>query len=343
MSDEKTEAASAQRLKKAREEGDVPLSRDAVMLAALGLGAGALASQGAEHSVAWFAASLRHPPPPSPQALTRAAGDIVAAILAPAAAAALAAAAATLLQTGFLLRAQALAPDLLRISPGRGIKRILSTETLLNAGKSIAKLGVLAFVLWLTLRRLLPHVPAMLAWPASTLRAHLASEAVFLTLALVGAQAVFALADLFLTHFRYAHRLRMTRQEARDEHKQTEGNPLIRQRLRQLMRLRAKRRMMAAVPRATVVITNPTHYAVALAYQRGSAGAPRVVAKGADETAARIRELAREHRIPVVANPPLARALFSVEIDTEIPPQHFKAVAEIVAYIWRLQATRPRL
>ncbi len=101
--------------------------------------------------------------------------------------------------------------------------------------------------------------------------------------------------------------------------------------------------MMAAVPRATVVVTNPTHYAVALAYERGARGAPRLVAKGADEIASRIRDLARAHRIPLVANPPLARALYRVDIDTEIPAEHFKAVAEIIAYVWRLRSRRPRL
>ena len=102
--------------------------------------------------------------------------------------------------------------------------------------------------------------------------------------------------------------------------------------------MRAKKRMLAAVPKATVVVTNPTHYAIALAYDRGNGGAPRVVAKGVDEVAARIREVASEHRIPLVPNPPLARALYEVELDAEIPAEHFKAVAEIIAYVWRLQA-----
>jgi flagellar biosynthetic protein FlhB len=109
-------------------------------------------------------------------------------------------------------------------------------------------------------------------------------------------------------------------------------------RLRQIRTQRARRRMMAAVPKATVVITNPTHFAVALAYERGSGGSPRIVAKGADEVAARIRKLASESNVPLVANPPLARALFARPLDSEIPAEHFKAVAEIIAYVWRLQA-----
>jgi flagellar biosynthetic protein FlhB len=135
-----------------------------------------------------------------------------------------------------------------------------------------------------------------------------------------------------------ARKLRMSRQEQKDEHKESDGNPQVKARLRQLARSRARKRMMTAVPKAAVVITNPTHFAVALAYERGTKGAPRLVAKGADEVAERIREIAREHRVPVVANPPLARALFRIEIDTEIPSEHFKAVAEIIAYVWRMRA-----
>ena len=131
--------------------------------------------------------------------------------------------------------------------------------------------------------------------------------------------------------------LRMTVQEMKDEIKETEGDPLVKSRLRRLRQQRAKQRIQAAMSKATVVVTNPTEYAVALAYQSGSAGAPRVVAKGVDFLAARIRELARQNTIPIVPNPPLARALYLVEIDTEIPAQHYKAVAEIIAYVWRLR------
>jgi flagellar biosynthetic protein FlhB len=173
------------------------------------------------------------------------------------------------------------------------------------------------------------------------LRNRLLSEAAHLLVLLAGAQALIALADLFWVRMQYAKRHRMSRQEQRDEHKDTEGNPLVRQRLRQLARNRARKRMMASVRRAAVVVTNPTHYAVALAYERGSRAAPRIVAKGMDEIALRIREEALAHRIPVVANPPLARALCRLELDTEIPVEHFKAVAEIVAYIWRMRPRPP--
>jgi len=131
--------------------------------------------------------------------------------------------------------------------------------------------------------------------------------------------------------------MRMSEQEIKQEHRDSEGDPRLKAKLRQLRTARARRRMMAAVPTATVVITNPTHYAVALAYDRNTQSAPRIVAKGVDEVAARIRAMAEQHKVPMVANPPLARALHTLELEAEVPAEHFKAVAEIIAYIWRLQ------
>src|SRR5690606_18357559 len=132
--------------------------------------------------------------------------------------------------------------------------------------------------------------------------------------------------------------LRMTRQEVKDEHKSSEGDPEVKARLRQLRRERSRRRMMAAVPEADVVVTNPTHFAVALRYDPQSMAAPRVVAKGVDAMARRIREIATEHDVPLVENPPLARALYaSVEVDAEVPEAHYRAVAEVISYIWRIR------
>ena len=131
--------------------------------------------------------------------------------------------------------------------------------------------------------------------------------------------------------------LRMSREEIKQESRESDGDPRVKARLRKLRMARARARMMAQVPKATVVVTNPTHYAVALAFDRAKQAAPRVVAKGADEVAARIREMAREHNVPLVSNPPLARALFRLELDTEIPAEHFQVVAEIIAYVWRLR------
>jgi flagellar biosynthetic protein FlhB len=133
----------------------------------------------------------------------------------------------------------------------------------------------------------------------------------------------------------------MSKQEMREELKQSEGDPFIKARIRQIRMERARRRMMAAVPKADVVVTNPTHYAVALKYEPGKMAAPRVVAKGADTIAARIRAVAEEHAVPVVENPPLARSLYAaVELDEEVPPEHYRAVAELIGYVMRLKGNR---
>lgn len=163
-------------------------------------------------------------------------------------------------------------------------------------------------------------------------------ELVRLLVTLSLGQGVIALFDLLWVRWRFHDRLRMTLQEVKDEYKEAEGDPKLKARVRQIRTARARRRMMAAVPKATVIITNPTHYAIALQYDRGTNGAPRVVAKGMDDVAARIRQVASQNRVAVVPNPPLARALYAVPLDAEVPAEHFKAVAAIIAYVWRLRS-----
>jgi flagellar biosynthetic protein FlhB len=151
----------------------------------------------------------------------------------------------------------------------------------------------------------------------------------------LGAFALLAAADVLLTRRRYLKQLRMSRQDVKEEMKESEGDPKVRARMRQLRETMGRQRMMAAVPTATVVITNPTHYAVALRYVPKESAAPRVVAKGVDRVAERIREAAREAGVPLLPNPPLARALWKLDVDTEIPPEHWEAVAEIIAFVMR--------
>ena len=160
-----------------------------------------------------------------------------------------------------------------------------------------------------------------------------------LATAAVLAFGLVALGDFGWERFRHLRRMRMSREDLKEEHKESEGDPHLKARQRQLRQQASRRRMMAAVPRATVVVTNPTHYAVALAYEKDS-GAPRVVAKGMDSMAGRIREAAREAGVPLVPNPPLARALYKLELGREIPPDHYAAVAEIIAFVWRRRGGR---
>ena len=174
-------------------------------------------------------------------------------------------------------------------------------------------------------------------WPPERLVDRLTRDLIHLCVLVLACQAGITLLDVGWVRFRFAKRMRMSAQEIKEEHKEAEGDPHLKAKLRQMRLARSRKRMMAAVPTATVVVTNPTHYAVALAYDRTKQSAPHVVAKGMDEVAARIRALATQHGIPLVANPPLARALHTLEVEAEVPAEHFQAVAEIIAYVWRLR------
>jgi flagellar biosynthetic protein FlhB len=336
--EDRTESATQRRIEKARGDGQVAVSREVSMLLGLAGGVGAMAMQFDQNTLArWLATSLQQMQPGGEAALHRAALTLIFTV-APAGCTAVGLyALATVLQTEFLFHPEALQPDLSRVSPLAGVKRLFSMQTIVSLLKSLAKLSVFVVCLWIIFGHLLPALPITPFQPAKNLAHVVLAQGGRLAMMLLGAQAVIAAADLLWERMSLAKKLRMTRQEQRDEHKESEGNPHVKAKLRQLARAMAKRRMLKAVPTAAVVLTNPTHYAVALNYERGSNGAPRVVAKGADEVAEHIREIAREHRVPIIANPPLARALFRVEIDTEIPAEHFRAVAEIIAYVWRLR------
>jgi flagellar biosynthetic protein FlhB len=202
---------------------------------------------------------------------------------------------------------------------------------------------VLAWAVWHAITASAPSAVAALHWTAGTLADRLARETLHVFILVLACQCGIALLDIGWVRFKFARQLRMSPQEVKQEHKETEGDPRFKARIKQLRMTRARRRMVAAVQKATVVITNPTHYAVALAYERGTQAAPRIVAKGMDEVAARIREAADKHQVPLVSNPPLARALHQLPLDAEVPAEHFKAVAEIIAYVWRLRTPGSRV
>ncbi len=245
---------------------------------------------------------------------------------------------AVLLQTNFLLSLNALQPKLSRVSAAAGLKRLFGLSGIVEIAKSLVKLGLLAVTMWIATRN--DYIRVMrLPWqdPRNLLQA-IARPVFHLFVASLCTQGVVAAADLMWVRFRHARDLRMSKQSIRDELKDTEGNPHIKARIRRIRMIRARRRMMAKVPAATVVITNPTHYAIALAYDRTNNPAPRIVAKGSDSVAGRIREVAQAAGVPIVANPQLARALYRLDLDTEIPAEYYKAVAEIIAYVWRLRS-----
>ena len=338
--EDQTEAATPRRLQRARDEGSVALSREVPALAGLGAGTLMLAMMGpmlGKEAMTRLSAMM------SPSAGT----DITAALAAVCVASAAlagplilgvlaASVAASFLQTGFLFNPGALRPDLARLNPAHGFKRIFGISGLVETGKAIIKLSVLGYATFHVLSGGLPALRGGVFWFPEQLASRTTQLVLQLAMTLLGAQAVIAGADTVWVRTRHAKQLRISKEEIRQESKDTDGNPQIKQRLKQIRMTRARRRMLAAVPKATVVVTNPTHYAIALSYDRNKGGAPRVVAKGVDEVAARIREVAQENRVPLVANPPLARALYTVELDDEIPAEHFKVVAEIIAYVWRL-------
>jgi flagellar biosynthetic protein FlhB len=339
--DDRTEAPTPRRLEKARDEGQVAVSPELAALAALGAAALALAlamPAQIRHLVADLAALLAGAHLLHPGAALRDAVLMAAAAAAIPVLAVLAAAiAAALAQTGLLFHPASLAPDLARLSPMRGLSRMFGLTALAGALKSLAKLGVVGWAAWHAVAGAMPLLEQAPLWSPARLSDGMARLVLQLIAAMLVAQLLIALADLAFVRWQHARSLRMSRQELRDEAKEMEGDPQVKGRLKRLRLERSRRRMLAALPKATVVITNPTHYAVALSYARDGGGAPRLVAKGVDAMAARIREAARAHGVPVVENPPLARALYPMELDREIPEAFYKPVAEIIAYVWRLR------
>jgi flagellar biosynthetic protein FlhB len=347
--EDRTEAATPRRLQRAREEGNVPISRELATFAGLAAATMTLAFAGTRtgedvgYRLTVFLAHTDASALAGPQgvrlaieAMLRGMAPFVLAVLA-------GGAGAVLLQTGGLLNLSALRPNFARVSPRAGFSRLLGAENLTETGKSLIKLAAVGFTVWRVLTGDLPALTQLPFLDPHLLLAQAKSPVMHVLLVVLTAQAVIAGLDVFLVRLRYSRQLRMSHQDLRDEHKETDGDPKIKARIRQIRMQRARKRMLAAVPKATVVITNPTHYAVALAYDRAKNAAPRVVAKGVDSMAARIREAAEANRVPLVANPPLARALYQVELDRDIPAEHYQAVAEIIAYVWRLgQRARPR-
>jgi flagellar biosynthetic protein FlhB len=249
----------------------------------------------------------------------------------------LAAMAAPLMLGGWLFNVESLAPKFSKLNPISGFGNMFSINSLVELGKAVLKTLLVGTVAWLAIRGQMDAVWAW-AWNRSRPPAPFGASAVDqLHHHRVGADPDRRAGRPYQI-WNYGRKLRMTREEVKQEHKESEGDPQIKGKIRAMQRAMARRRMMADVPTADVVVTNPTHYAVALKYTEGKMGAPKVVAKGADEVAAKIRELAREHKVPLLEAPPLARALHThTEIGDEIPEALYTAVAEVLAYVFQLR------
>jgi flagellar biosynthetic protein FlhB len=343
--DARTEPASAQRLRRAREEGQLPVGHDAVLVAGLAAATAALVAlagpirAGLTDLLAAAAGGLRETPFSTLPALS---ARPVLAVLAVCAAAGLASAAATLVQTGGGFWGHLPAPDLTRLFSPQRLARIASREFLLDLALALAKVAAVAAAAVWGVGDELARIPRLLgAAPAEQLAA---------TFRLLGAAArpvlgaglVLAAAEWGLTRWRFAKKMRMTKEEAKRECKEDEGDPLLRGRRKQRHRELVRNRAKAEVPRADALVVNPTHVAVALRYRRDEGRAPRVTAKGKGELAEFMRELARENGVPIVQDVPLARLLYrKVKVGREIPAQTYKAVAAVLAFVYRLTGRSP--
>jgi flagellar biosynthetic protein FlhB len=350
---QKTEEPSQKRLDDAHQKGNVANSREvthwfmmfAVIMGVVMVAPGAFDSIGralvvflaAPHAIAMDAGGIQ-------AWLLRLLGTIGLALAPFFGLLMLAGVAATLIQVGPIFTAAPMTPRLSKISPLAGIKRLFSLQSTMEFVKGSAKIAIVGAMAYYLLRPEFDGLERFFGFDMVALLAVLKTLTIRLIAGVLAVLAAVAALDVFYQRLSRLRRLRMSREELRDEYKESEGDPLVKGRLRQLRMERARRRMMQEVPKADVVITNPTHFAVALRYDQAAMGAPKLVAKGADLVARRIRELAEEHKVPIVSNPPLARALYAgVEVDQEIPPEHYKAVAEIIGYVMRLRrgAARP--
>jgi flagellar biosynthetic protein FlhB len=275
--------------------------------------------------------------PALPRLFQKIGSEMIAAVAIPFLILLLAALGGNIIQHRLVWSFEALAPKLSKISPAAGAKRLFSKQALANLGKGLVKLVLVGSVLTALMWPERGRLEALTRSDPSFIMSLSLSLALKLLGSVVAMLAVVAAADYLFQYRQWYERQKMSLRELKEEFKQTEGDPAIKGRMKQVRQIRMRRRMMAAVPKATVVITNPTHYAIALEYERGM-DAPICVAKGVDSIALKIREVAGKHSVPIVENPPLARALHAtVQIDQQIPPEHYKAVAEVIGYVMRLR------
>ncbi|CAO3458540.1 Flagellar biosynthesis protein FlhB [Azospirillum argentinense] len=347
--DQKTEEPTEKRLREAMDKGDVPRARD-VGLAATMAAAWLIAAAGGPLAASRIAEVLlpliENPndirldggPYDVMNSLRWLIGGVAVAML-PVFGLLVGGAVVSAVGQGPLLAASdRIRPKLSHLSPLSGWRRIFARHALVEFVKSLVKLAIIACAVWFAVAPYIDWTEGIVGMDVAALPDLLRDLTLRLLLAVLLATVVMAAVDVLWNRLEWRRRLRMTFQELKDEFKQTEGDPHLKAKLREIRRDRSKRRMMANVPRATVVIANPTHFAVALEYDRAKMPAPVCLAKGADLVALRIRAVAEENGVPVIENPPLARALYAAsEVDAVIPLQHYQAVAEVMMYVLRLK------
>jgi len=344
---QKTEEPSQRKLEEAAKKGDVPQSQELkhwMVLAAGALAAVIAAGPAVETiraEIGGFIAHAHQIPTDKNGILqtTRVAGGrILLALLMPLGIIFLGGLAGNLIQHKPIFTTEKIKPKSDKISPLKGFKRMFSAHRLMEFGKTIAKFVVVGAILLMLLWPETSTIESLVGMPVPDLLDRIFDLALLALFGVIAAMAVVAAIDVLFQQQQHHKKMRMTKQEVKDEHKQMEGDPQVKAKLREIRLERGRKRMMAKVPEADVVITNPTHYAIALEYKHGRMAVPKVIAKGIDQVALRIRALAEEHEIPVVENPPLAQALYAgVDLDEEIPTEHYEAVAQVISYVLRLR------
>ena len=349
---ERTEQATPKRLEEARKKGQVPRSSELSIAAVCIAAAAAIYSLGGM-AAGNFADLMRDSLSLSPAAvmsegviwpaLTAAGARALWIILPVLGATFVAALAAPVVIGGWNFSGQALVPQFSRLNPVAGFGRMWSSRGLVELGKGLAKVGVIGVIAWVLLKGLTPQLMGLTSEPLQQAIGHSAELAGYSLLVLACGLAVIAAVDVPFQLWQHARDLRMTRQEVREEYKESEGSPETRGRIREAQRALARGRMLHDVPKADVIVTNPTHYAVALRYDENKNRAPIVVAKGTELLALKIREIATESGVPIVEAPPLARALYkSVELGREVPAALYVTVAQVLTYVYQLRAARER-
>jgi flagellar biosynthesis protein FlhB len=345
MSSDRTEKATPKRREDARKKGQI--ARGAKLPAAIGFFAalmvmrvtGADWLQQARHCFVSVTASTGTSQPLTPESVHKlfleAAWSLALLVMPIMSAVFVAGVAGSFAQGGFTIAPNALTPKWERMNPVANLKRVFSKQALVDMIKSLVELGMLSLICYGVLMQAIADAPHLLGSPAARTLSAIGALLYELGFRIGGVLVVFAAIDYGYKWYAHEKSLRMTKQEVKDEFRSQEGDPLVKGQRRRAARALIQRRLTVEVPRADVVITNPTHYAVALLYDHKKSAAPVVVAKGADLMAKRIRKIAREHEVMIIENPPLARVLYrDVEVGQFIPPEFFRAVAEILAYVY---------
>ena len=243
-------------------------------------------------------------------------------------------------QFGWLLTGKPLVPDLTKLDPIKGLARLFSRRSLVELIKSLSKVLLIAWIAYSTVVDNLPEALLLIDTTAITTLSFLGRTAALIFAKVCGLLILIAFIDFLFVRWEMEQKMKMTKQELKEEFKETEGDPLVKAQIRSIQHEMARKRMMAEVPEADVIITNPTHYSVAVKYDSSEMDAPLIVAKGADLIALKIREIAKDHGVPIIENPPVARLLHKLEVGSMIPESLFKAVAEILAHVYSLKGKK---